>query len=246
MGGTEFLMVKFWHICVPILFLAAAFFYFCMNGYTYISAALVFIAGLILVYHLGSKTVIRIVSLLTAVGLLYFLALEVLIISNSATDKDPARKYLIVLGAQVRGDSPSLSLLHRLEAALEYLNTYPDSTAIVSGGKGDGENISEAQCMAVWLTEHGIAEDRIIQENCSTSTIENLQNSWDIIRQEGGDADDMAILSSNYHLYRAKSMARKLGMDPAGVKGNVGYPIYTLGMFIREAFGVTHFWVFGN
>jgi uncharacterized SAM-binding protein YcdF (DUF218 family) len=171
---------------------------------------------------------------------------EYLVISNARTDQDCERSYLIVLGAAVHGDRPSLSLYHRLSSALDYLNTYPDSKAVLSGGQGKGENISEALCMHDWLVSSGISEDRLLMEDRSTSTMENLTYSWEILQAKGCRPDDVAILSSGYHLYRAKLMARALGMDPAGVCGRIGYPIYTLGMFIREAFGLTHLWVFGN
>lgn len=247
MGGTEFLTMKYWHIITALLLAGAVFFHFCMEGYgyDYIAATLVFIAGLIILFHFGNKTLIRIVSVFVSLGLLYFFAVEFLIVSNSTTDKLPGRKYLIVLGAQVRGTVPSLSLQHRLEGALDYMNANPDCIAVVSGGKGTGETVSEAQCMKTWLTERGIAVERIIEEDQSTSTQENLRNSWAIIQELGGGPDDVAVLSSNYHLYRAKCMAKVIGMNPAGVRGSFGYPIYTLGMFIREAFGMTHFWVFG-
>ena len=110
----------------------------------------------------------------------------------------------------------------------------------------NGENISEALCMHDWLVSSGIEEERLIMEDRSTSTMENLMFSMEKLKENGGTPDDVAILSSNYHLYRAKEMARSLGMDPAGVCCVPGYPIYTLGMFIREAFGLTHLWVFGN
>jgi Uncharacterized conserved protein len=100
--------------------------------------------------------------------------------------------------------------------------------------------------MRDWLVEHGINPDRIIMENHSTSTMENLEYSLKLIIEDGGSADNIAIVSSPYHLYRAKTMARSIGIEPAGVACVYGYPIFTLGMFIREAFGVTHLWVFGD
>ena len=238
--------MKLWHIIELLLLLTAALFFFVMNGYTYISLTLVYIAALIAVFHSGCPLLIRTVSIITAVGLLYFFAVEALIISSARTDPNPERSYLIVLGAKVQGDQPSLSLQHRLEGALDYLTKYPSSTAVVSGGQGSGETVSEAECMKNWLLGHGIPDERILTENRSTTTDENLRFSWKLIQTRGGRTDDVAILSSNYHLYRAKAMARALGLQPVGVRGTVGYPIYTLGMFIREAFGVTHLWVFGN
>ena len=173
--------------------------------------------------------------------------MELPIVKNARTDPEPGRKYLIVLGAAVHGDSPSLALTHRLEGALDYLNRYPDSVAIVSGGRGKGENITEAECMRRWLINHEVDSGRIICEDKATSTMENLLFSFDIIRSLGDAPDgNVALLSSSYHLYRAKCMAEQLGVKAAGVAGNPGYPVYMLNCFIREAFGVTHLWVFGN
>ena len=133
-------MHKFEHWVIACLVLAAlaAFFKFCFRGYTYISATLLFIAALIVVFHLGSEPVKRIVAILTCIGLIYFCAVEYLIVSNARTDQDPERSYLIVLGAAVHGDRPSLSLYHRLTSALEYLEQYPNSKAVLSGGQGNG------------------------------------------------------------------------------------------------------------
>lgn len=238
--------MKPWIVTCIVLFVLALFFFFGMRGYTYISYALLFLTALILVYHLGSPVLRRVVAVITCIGLVYFCFLEFLILSNAQTDRDAKRSYLIVLGASVQGDVPSLSLQHRLEGALDYLEQVPESIAVVSGGQGPGENISEAQCMHDWLVSHGIAEERILMEDRSTSTLENLKFSWDIIRSRGGKPDDIAVVSSGYHLYRAKTMARSLGLSVAGIRGNPGYPIYTVGMYIREAFGMTHLWILGS
>lgn len=236
-----------WGIGVGLLVLAAAFFLFCLRGYTYIGYTLLFIAALILVKHLAGPGLRRWVFILAGIGFLYFCLVEIPIIKNSRTDPDPERKYLIVLGAAVHGDTPSLALTNRLEGALDYLNTYPDTLVIVSGGQGPGENISEAECMQNWLIDHQLDSERIICENKSTSTMENLTFSFELIRQRGDEPDgNVAVLSSSYHLYRAKSMAKLLGADVAGVAGLPGYPIYMLNCYIREAFGVTHLWVFGR
>lgn len=250
MGGTERMSfvhnMQGWLTATLILVLAAMFFFFCMNGYTYISYTLLFIAGLIVINHFGGDMFKRVAAVLTCLGLMYFCVLEFFIVSDAMTDKSVERDYIIVLGAQVRGEDPSLALQHRLEGALAYLELHPDTIAVVSGGKGDGENISEAECMYRWLTAHGIDENRIIREPKSTSTMENLRFSFELIRERGDDPNgNIAIVSSGYHLYRAKSMARMLGCEAIGVAGSVGYPIFTLGCFIREAFGLTHLWVFG-
>lgn len=250
MGGAEcmsiFQHIEGWLMAVIALVLLGAFFFFCMNGYTYITYTLLFIAGLVLVNHFGGDTFKRIVAVLTCLGLMYFCVLEFMIISDARSEKHTEKDYIIVLGAQVRGSEASLALRHRLEGALEYMELHPNCTAIVSGGKGDGENISEAECMYNWLTAHGIADSRIICENRSTSTMENLRFSFEKIRERGDEPDgNIAIVSSGYHLHRAKEMSEMLGAQAIGVAGNLGYPIFTLGCYIREAFGLTHLWVFG-
>ena len=98
-----------------------------------------------------------------------------------------------------------------------------------------------------WLTEAGVDPARIIMEDKATSTMENLEYSFDIIRSLGGDpVGNTTIVSSSYHLFRAKSMANKLGVDAAGCSCSPGNPLLALNFYIREAFGVTHLWVFGK
>ena len=239
--------IPHWAMTPALLFVLAAFFKFLMRGYDYMAYTCAFFAALLVLRHFAPDGLWRAAQILVCMGLIYFCAVEIPIVKNSFTDKDCERDYLIVLGAAVHGDVPSLALTHRLEGALEYMEKYPESTAIVTGGKGQGENISEALCMYNWLIAHGIEENRIIMEDKATSTMENLTFSFEIIRSRGDKPDgNIAIVSSSYHLYRAKCMAKMLGAEAAGVRGNMGYPIYMLNCYIREAFGVTHLWVFGR
>ena len=165
---------------------------------------------------------------------------------NARTDKDAERDYLVVLGAAVYGDRPSLTLVRRLEGARDYLNACPDAVAIVSGGMGPGETVTEAQAMHDWLIEHGIPEERVLMEPEATSTLVNLSKSYDIIRSRGDEPDGkVAIVSSAYHLYRAKLISRSLGVEAAGVAAPWGYFFVMLNYFIREAFGVTKLWLLG-
>lgn len=236
-----------WAISVAALAVLASIFLFCMRGYTYIGYSLLFLALLVLIHRFGSGLFRRWTLILVCLGLIYFCLVELPILQNSRTDPEPGRKYLIVLGAAVHGDSPSLALTHRLEGALDYLNQYPDSVAIVSGGRGKGESITEAECMRRWLINHEIDSKRILCEDKATSTMENLRYSFEIIRSRGDTPDgNVALVSSSYHLYRAKCMSEMLGARAAGVAGYPGLPIYMLNCYIREAFGVTHLWVFGD
>ncbi len=235
-----------WKALCVVLFGLALFLRFALRGYGYWAYALAFIACLMLACHLLPTVLWRILLVLTCIGLVYFCIVEVPIIKNARTDKDAERPYLIVLGAAVYGDQPSLTLVRRLEGALDYLERYPQSVAVVSGGMGPGETVTEAKAMQDWLVRHGVSEDRIVQEDKATSTKENLSFSFEKIRERGDEPNGkVAIVSSAYHLFRAKSMARLQGVEAAGVAAPWGYPMVMLNYFIREAFGVTHLWVFG-
>ena len=238
--------IPIWSIASAILLVLALFFRFALRGYAYIAYTLTFIAALIIAHRFFGKVLWRITCVLVCIGFIYFIIVEIPIIKNAKTDNDPEREYLIVLGAAVHGDHPSPALVHRLDGAYEYLEKYPDSIAIVSGGKGKGENKSEAQAMFEYLTGRGIAPERIIKEDKATSTKENLLFSYKIIEDRGDTPQgNVAILSSPYHLFRAKCMSKTLGVDAAGVSGHFDNPVLTTNYFIREAFGITHFWVFG-
>lgn len=236
-----------WMAAAAALLAGAVFFRFCVRGYSYIAHMLTFIAALLALHRYAPPRLWQAAAVLVSIGLFYFCIVEIPIIANSRTDDDAGRKYIVVLGAEVRGTRPTPSLYYRLTGARELLYLNPDSIAIVSGGQGDGEDISEAQCMYNWLTEAGVDPARIIMEVKATSTMENLEYSFDIIRSLGGDpAGNTTIVSSSYHLFRAKSMAKKLGVDAAGCSCSPGNPLLALNFYIREAFGVTHLWVFGK
>ena len=253
LGGVSAALVL-WHfhknlpVLVGILTGSALFLRFALRGYAWWGYALLFVAALLLLHRHLPVALWRVVVILVCIGLAYFCFVEYFIIKNARTDKDVGRDYLIVLGAAVYGDQPSLTLVRRLEGTLDYLNEHPDTVAIVSGGMGKGENVTEAQAMHDWLIAHGVPEERVIMEPKATSTLENLKFSFDIIRARGDEPQgNVAIVSSAYHLYRAKLMAKSLGVpDAAGVAAPWGYFFVMLNYFIREAFGVTHLWVLGS
>ena len=130
--------------------------------------------------------------------------------------KISAQKVIIVLGCRVRGDEPSLSLIKRVDAAYKFLLFNPESVAILSGGQGKDENISEAQCMQQLLYARGISKNRLILEERSTSTDENIRFSLQII--ETLDLDrNVAIATSEYHQKRAANICKKYGLNSTPV-----------------------------
>ena len=239
---------KNWVAVSAALCTAAFILRFAVRGYAWWGYAALFVAALVVLHRFLPAALWKAVVALVCLGLGYFCFVESFIIKNARTDADDQRDYLIVLGAAVYGDQPSLTLQRRMEGAMDYLDRYPDAVAIVSGGMGKGETVTEGQAMYDWMTAHGVDPARLIVEDRATSTEENLENSFAVIRARGDEPQGrVAIVSSAYHLYRAKLFAEKLGVtDAAGVAAPWGRFFVMLNYFIREAFGVTHFWVFGN
>lgn len=138
---------------------------------------------------------------------------------------------VIVLGCQVRGETPSTMLAKRCDAALETLSEYPNAVCVVSGGKGNGENISEAEAMRRYLVERGIPESRIIAEDRSTSTRENIRLSAELLRERG--IDRAVIVTNEFHQYRADIYARNSGLTVGHHSAKT--PLYNLANYwVRE------------
>ena len=84
-------------------------------------------------------------------------------------------KVMVILGCKAESWGPSILLQDRLDKALDYLEDHPDLTVVVSGGQGDDEHQSEAQCMYDYLTDHGVDADQILLEDQSHNTWENIR-----------------------------------------------------------------------
>lgn len=233
-------------IIVDIILLASAFILrFVMVGYDFIAYTLAFAAAVFTAYMYFGRVFKIILTILLLAGVVYFIIVEIPVVSAAHTDPDPKADYVIVLGAGVNGEVPSLSLLNRLDATYAYLVKYPDAKAIVSGGQGSGENITEAECMYRWLTAKGIAPERVIKEDRATSTAENFAYSFAIIKNLGGAPNGSAFVSSEYHLYRAQRIAAAQGVAVKAVAAHTTYPFIMVNYFIREAFAVTYMRAFG-
>ena len=162
----------------------------------------------------------------TAIGLMNY---------GAARQPEPGAT-VVVLGCQVRGDVPSLTLKLRMDAAYDYLSAHPEAKAVLSGGQGDGENISEAQCMYDYLTEKGISGDRLYLEDKSTTTNENIKFSKRIM-EENGLSTDLAIVTDWYHEYRASIIARRAGCKSGAVSAPTA-DFLTAHLVTREIFAL--------
>ena len=173
--------------------------------------------------------------------LLLFLTVEGLIVDAMTGVPEKDLDYVIVLGAGLIGDKPTNPLKVRIDKAAEYMAENPRTILIASGGQGADEKISEAECIRRVLVErHGIDAGRILMEDKSTSTAENLRYSMEII----GDADaKVGVVTNGFHEYRAGMIAENEGFTNAySVPATTLLPVgihYT----IREFFGVVHFMI---
>ncbi len=179
-------------------------------------------------------------AVFAAVGLAVFVTVEGMILKEMLVKPQADLDVLIILGAQVRGERPSLALWRRLEAAEDYLKENPRTLAVLSGGQGDGEDITEAECMRRYLTAHGVGEERLILEDRSTTTLENLLFSREKIAQINGDGwhQKTGLLSNNFHIFRARLLAQKCGYtDVQGVPAKSDWRLQ-VHYLVREFFAL--------
>lgn len=158
------------------------------------------------------KQVKRMMIFLFSLGMLYVGIVFVLILSGTNDTPSNFPNTVLILGAQVKGKTkaeayPSTVLKERLNTAVPYLKKYPKAIAIVCGGQGEDEPDSEANVMAAYLIKHGIPKEQIIKESQSTRTKENLINA-----QEKRPLGKTVIVSSDFHIYRSKLLAKRLGI----------------------------------
>lgn len=125
--------------------------------------------------------------------------------------KTHGQDAIIVLGCRVKGDEPSLALLKRVDTAYQFLLENPESIAILSGGQGKDEYLSEAACMKQLLIGRGIEKSRLFLEDESTSTDENIRFSK-VILDELHLSREVAVATSEYHQLRAKMICRRYGL----------------------------------
>ena len=151
--------------------------------------------------------------------------------------------YVIVLGAQVREDGPSVVLKYRLDTAIRYLNDNPSTRCIVSGGQGYNEPFSEAEGMHDYLVENGIDSERIILEDQSTNTVENIRNSKALLDDS---YNSVGIVTNNFHTFRAVQISKKQGLrNVSGIAAESNI-IYLPNNVLRECCGILKDWLFGN
>jgi uncharacterized SAM-binding protein YcdF (DUF218 family) len=147
---------------------------------------------------------------LLVLALLCFAVLEIVVYRGAKTSVAAGEgepQVMVIFGCKVDPDGPSVLLQDRLDTALTYLDSHPDMTVVVTGGKGDDEHVSEAQCMYDYLTAHGVDGENIYLEDRSRNTWQNINYTRDLLSglyEEGTVAatGKYLLVSSGFHLSR--------------------------------------------
>ena len=167
-----------------------------------------------------------------------FVVVQGILLVNARTDPEARQTdYLLVLGGGIRGDQPGRSLTARLEAARACWEQNPSCTLIVCGGQGADEQYTEAYVMRKWLLAHGVPENCIVMEDQSVNTVQNIQNAKEILRQTGAERARVAVVSSGFHLFRARHLMEQAGLGRLAVAAPS--PWYLRPLFcLREYFSL--------
>lgn len=192
--------------------------------------------------HTGGRIAILAVSCIIAAGIIYISVLSYLM-ASAYNDPPKEPDVVVVLGCHVFGSRPSQMLRYRLDAAYEYLIAHEDTLCVVTGGQGAGEDITEAQAMHDYLISKGISPGRIIMEDKSTNTEENLKFTADILSAMGLPLE-ITIVSDGYHQYRARLLADDLGYSQVHSISGYTKPYMLPTYWVREWLAITAEYIF--
>lgn len=182
-------------------------------------------------------------SIIVVMGAAAFLIVEIFILSGFGAKEEKDLDYLIVLGAQLKQSGPSRVLQMRLDKAYDYLMEHEDTIVIVSGGQGPDEPDTEAEGMYQYLVKKGIESTRIVKEDKSRNTVQNIELSSRFLDKE---KDSVGIVTNNFHIFRAVNLAKHAGFsDVRGIAAPSELTLLPNNMF-REFFGVLKDFVMGN
>jgi uncharacterized SAM-binding protein YcdF (DUF218 family) len=194
-------------------------------------------------FFASHKIVGKLFCTMVVIGIVTISVLSGLIATEFRSKGQANLDYIIVLGAQVRDSGPSVILKYRLDAAIEYLSENTDTVCIVSGGKGVNEPFSEAEGMADYLIKKGLDPERILLEDQSRNTVENILNSKALLNSL---YQNVGIVTNNFHVFRAVQIAKAQGLkEVCGIAAESNI-FYLPNNGLRECLGILKDWVFGN
>lgn len=190
-------------------------------------------------YFIIKNTILRrMFKVVLSIFLISFILIEGFIMLSARSQNNVKVSYVVILGAGLRGNLITYTLKYRLDKGIEYLNKNPETKVVVTGGQGLGETITEAEAMKSYLLKNGISEDRIIEENKATSTLENFKYTSELLKhQQNQEKIKIMIITSDFHMFRSKILAKRNGFIPYGITSNT-YKYILPNCYIREYFAV--------
>lgn len=236
--------------CLAALLLIGLPFFFYLRFLILFTVMLLILTALFFALRITNRRRCRILSaavlVLGLVFLLYFTSVQVRITAHDRGNVQGATapNCLIVFGCQVKGDEPSAMLEQRLRAALEYLQRVPDSVAVLTGYHGTKDRLSEAECMYRWLTDRGIDPSRLIRDERSANTAENVVNSLALLRERDETIRSVAVVSTGFHLYRIETLCQRENVAVTCVAAEIpGSIFFRANSYIREFCSITFMYV---
>ncbi len=191
--------------------------------------------------YIIAKILRKTAHILIACFIISLIFVEGIIISGSRTNAKDS-DCIFVLGCGLHGDDLTLMGKKRADSAIAYLKENPDCIAIMCGGQGNGETVTEAQALYSYIEKAGISQERLFKEERSTDTRQNIRFAKEIVKSVGLDpkTDQFAIVTNDFHLYRSVMISNKAGFD--NVK-TINAPTPTLpflrtSMYLREYFSL--------
>lgn len=185
-----------------------------------------------------ARDVIDKIALVILIVILIFVgSMSALILDYDRFDGNFNNKTVVVLGAKVDGDKPSIILGHRLDKAVELMKESDDNVkCIVTGGQGKDEPFTESSVMKAYMVEKGIPEDRIIEEDRATNTKENIKYAKAIAKKENLP-ENFILVTQGFHQHRANQYAKDVGIDSVGAKAYTSKGLW-IGYWSRECIAV--------
>lgn len=170
-----------------------------------------------------------------SIGLVYsvsFFAFSFYVMSP--VESSDTADVIIVFGCKTFGYTPSYALQNRLDKAYEMLENNPGAVAILSGGQGEDETVSEAESMRAYLEGKGISADRLILEDRSTSTRENIEFSMNIIKERGREDKKITAVSNDFHIKRILRLFKERDYDVSASPAHMKSPMRIIQNLTRE------------
>ncbi|HEV6952526.1 MAG TPA: YdcF family protein [Promicromonospora sp.] len=200
-----------------------------------------FVLGLLYLAHGLSRRRVRWLRILVPAGTALLVALSAALAvvgsRGTATGEEDA---VVVLGTLVKDGEPTPALRARLDVAAAYATAHPDALVVVAGGLAPGQDVTEARAMQRYLVARGVAEDRILRDDTSTSTSENFAHAQVLLDARLAPGYTTAFVTNEYHVARAAGIAAVTGVDATHVHAPT--PWYEVPVdYVRETLALAKF-----